>query len=363
MGKGPLSQYANSDVFFDNDNALALGLFGGIALRLGSSLRAVLEYDGRDGNVGLQYDHRYVGFKLAFTHVEQLRSSAEIKPRVALGLVIRSAAPTAEKRGHISGRILDAYSGDPVPASISVPDARSLVDSDGNYTFALPPGTYRLQVTSEGYFTKQFKVTVRPEQDTELNVPLLNIARSESLSLHLGEAERLAEEGDIRSARDEYAAVLKIYPEHQLSSARVRELDEQMAQIMSLHRSRALEYQESGRFEQALSEWTELLRLKPGDPEALGAVEDLRARAKRQAEQRPQAPVKTERKTAPPRKPKETPKLTTEEVEILYDQALVHYFNEEYEKALELFKRILKDYPDHQKAKKYLDRTQRILGL
>jgi hypothetical protein len=365
VGKGPLSQYTNSDIFFDSDNTLAVGLFGGIAVNLAPSVSAMLEYDGRDANIGLQYDHGHVSLKLAFTHVEQLRSSGEIGPRVALGLALNSTTLTGQRKGHIAGRVFDAYSGDPVSATITIPGVREDgLETDGAYRIAVRPGSYRLQVASEGYFAKQFKVAVRPDDRTELSVPLLHIVRSESLSLHLDTADRLLEEGKIRSARDEYAAVLRIYPDHETAHTRLREIEEQVDQLLSLHRSRALQYQEAGMLQESLSEWSEFLKLKPEDMEATDAIENLRVTIQqKQIEKKSPTPKKKSPAPPPERRAEEPPKLTTEEVEILYDQALIHYFNEEYEEALDLLKRILKDYPNHQKAKKYLDRTARILGL
>jgi len=362
VGRGPLSKYTNSDVFFDTTHSAVFGIFGGLALELTPNLSAIIEYDGRDGNVGLRYDLQHFTFNAAFTHLEQLRSEGTIASRIALGVALKSTILAPEKKGFIAGRVFDTYSKTAIGATIVLSGTElDPMFVKGDYRIELTPGIYRLHVTSEDYLGKKFKVTVRSDDEVKLDIPMLHLAKNDSLTLHLRMGEALMNEGNLRLARDEFTRVLEIYPEHTIARRYQLELDEKIAQLIVEHRRLAVDYHYEDLLEEAISEWEKVLELNPFDQEATDSIEMLR----RESAEKQVTPTKIETKpeVTPKRKQPERPKLSREEVEDMYDKALVHYFNEEYERALEMFQKILEADPGHSKAKKYLERTKRILGL
>ncbi len=362
VGYGPLSKYTNSDVFFDSNHSLSFGVFGGVALKFTPNLSAIVEYDGRDGNLGLRYELRHLVFNLAFTHLEQLRSHGAIHPRVALGVAIKSTIFTPPKKGFIAGRVFDTYSKEPVDASIIISDTElEPILVRGDYDIALSPGIYSLTIISEGYIAKKFKVTVRPEGQVRLDIPMLNLAKNDSLKLHLKMGEAFINEGKIRLARNEFARVLEIYPDHPMARRQLSELDETIAELIVNHKKIAINYSQEGWLEEAIFEWKEVLSLDPNDGAAADSIAELQRRLGQKEDI--ESSIKLMQKTTPERKQPARPKLSSEEIDAMYNKALVHYFSEEYEDALQIFQEILQADPSHTKAEKYLERTKRILGL
>ena len=80
---------------------------------------------------------------------------------LALTLPIRAAAQAGVT---VSGRLLDALTGAPVPAATVQIDElkrQTTTTPDGGFTFdAVPPGTYHLSVRSAGYSSRRTEVTV-----------------------------------------------------------------------------------------------------------------------------------------------------------------------------------------------------------
>jgi carboxypeptidase family protein len=80
----------------------------------------------------------------------------------------------------IAGMVQDAQ-GRPIGAArvyfvegpVDVPDIAALTDDDGRFTLSAPaPGTYQIQVASEGFTSTTAMVDVRGEQWVDLNVRL-----------------------------------------------------------------------------------------------------------------------------------------------------------------------------------------------
>lgn len=60
-----------------------------------------------------------------------------------------------------------------VEAPVAVPDIAALTDDHGRFTLSVPvPGTYRVEVASEGFTSTTAIVDVRGEQRVDLNVRL-----------------------------------------------------------------------------------------------------------------------------------------------------------------------------------------------
>ena len=73
VGYGPRSFVPNTDALFDeNHENWALGLFMGVRLRVSSPVSFILEADGRDANLGLEYKNRMLRGTLYLMKAEQL---------------------------------------------------------------------------------------------------------------------------------------------------------------------------------------------------------------------------------------------------------------------------------------------------
>ncbi len=364
VGRGPTSKYTNSDIFFDTTHSVVFGVFAGVALKFTPNFSAIMEYDGRDGNLGLRYELNTFACNLALTHLEQLGSNGNIKPRIAFGIALKSTILKPAKKGFITGKVFDAYSKEPIDASIVFSDTKlEALLFQGDYRIALVPGAYRLMVTSEGYIGKRFRVNVRPDDEVILDIPLLNITNNDSLKLHLRMGESFMNEGKVRLARNEFTRALEIYPEHSAAKKHLNELDEKITEFIANHKKSAIDHVHEGWIEEAILEWKEVLKLDPNDQDAIDSIKALQTELEEMKKPSPQVETEEKPKVPVEKKQPEPPRLSAEEIETMYDQALLHYFNEEYERALKMFRRILQADPSHTKAKKYLERTKRILGL
>ncbi|MEM1269217.1 MAG: TonB-dependent receptor [Bacteroidota bacterium] len=82
---------------------------------------------------------------------------------LALGLLTGPAAATAQTTGTVSGTVLDAESGDPLPgANVSITALRlgTTTDLDGRYRLTVPAGVHTLQVSFVGYGSERQQINV-----------------------------------------------------------------------------------------------------------------------------------------------------------------------------------------------------------
>ena len=87
VGYGPSSFFPNTDVIFDEEHEnWALGLFGGLKINLNSPLNIILEADGRDGNLALEYKNALFKGNLYFTKLEHLLGEESSASSVRIGL-------------------------------------------------------------------------------------------------------------------------------------------------------------------------------------------------------------------------------------------------------------------------------------
>lgn len=94
----------------------------------------------------------------------------------ALAAPAVAQAPVTPALGRLVGRVVEAETGAPLPASrveLVQPHRTEFTHEDGVFTFtAVPAGTYTLAVGRVGYTTTTREVTVRAGQTTELQVDL-----------------------------------------------------------------------------------------------------------------------------------------------------------------------------------------------
>ena len=87
VGYGPRSFFPNTDVIFDEEHEnWAIGLFGGIKINLNSPFSIILEADGRDGNLALEYKNVLFKGNLYLTKLEHLFSEEDSPSSIRIGL-------------------------------------------------------------------------------------------------------------------------------------------------------------------------------------------------------------------------------------------------------------------------------------
>ncbi len=94
VGYGWRSHIFNTDLFILGEDYAnpekkaspwAFGVFFGGSIKLPGSLELMAEIDGRDGNAGLRYNHRYFSLTLAFAKCEHFWNKRPWSPRFTLG--------------------------------------------------------------------------------------------------------------------------------------------------------------------------------------------------------------------------------------------------------------------------------------
>jgi outer membrane receptor protein involved in Fe transport len=92
--------------------------------------------------------------------------------------------------GKISGLVLNVTSGDPlIKAGVEVigQGIRTETGTDGDYTITLPPGTYSVKVSREGFVERTVeKVGVKAGETTELNAVLQPVGAGEQVTVTAG---------------------------------------------------------------------------------------------------------------------------------------------------------------------------------
>ncbi len=99
-----------------------------------------------------------------------------------LAAVLALAAPAAGQQGTITGRVVDAATGQPLSsAQVQVvgrgESTGTLTDAQGSFTLRLAPGSYSLVVVNLGYQTERIDgVEVRPGETQRLNIEMQSTA-------------------------------------------------------------------------------------------------------------------------------------------------------------------------------------------
>jgi outer membrane protein OmpA-like peptidoglycan-associated protein len=100
VGYGPFSKYANTDLFSSEKHEVwAFGLFGGVKFIFSKNLAFITEADGRDFNIGLEYQNERIKGTLAFGKLEVLSDSEnDFSPRIGLDFSCRIMG--VQKKAH-----------------------------------------------------------------------------------------------------------------------------------------------------------------------------------------------------------------------------------------------------------------------
>ena len=91
VGYGPFSEYVNTDLLSGEKHEVwAFGLFGGVKFMFLKNLAFITEADGRDFNIGLEYQHKLIKGTLVLSKLEVAGDSEnDFSPRIGLDLSYR----------------------------------------------------------------------------------------------------------------------------------------------------------------------------------------------------------------------------------------------------------------------------------
>jgi len=183
VGYGSRSKYFNTDIYSDTEHNDAIGLFWGTAFDFFQGFGPMLDFDGRDFNIGLQYCSPYFRVCLAAVKLEhRLGGLQSLYPRFAIGgsvttqAVVEERAPKAT--GNLSGKVWDKTTAKPLKAVISFPGSElgSIITSvkKGRFNITLPSGIYVVRASATGYYWKQKKVRIVSGKTTICNFAMKN---------------------------------------------------------------------------------------------------------------------------------------------------------------------------------------------
>jgi outer membrane protein OmpA-like peptidoglycan-associated protein len=172
IGYGPRSHLVNTDIFFDNNHEnFAVGIFSGIKLILPNNLAFILEEDGRDANIGIEYENKLFKGTLALNKLELFGTDSQygLSPRISLNLSYKVTNFQKElkedKTSSISIRLQDKELGDLVKGKVVIinqtGDTLAISGNNKIHDIALKPGIYMANATSLGYEDASVKISVK----------------------------------------------------------------------------------------------------------------------------------------------------------------------------------------------------------
>jgi outer membrane protein OmpA-like peptidoglycan-associated protein len=198
IGYGPRSHIVNTDLFFDdNHENIAMGLFTGIRLILPNNMAFILEEDGRDANIGIEYENKLLKGTLALNKLELFGTNSEygLSPRISLNLSykigdfredLKEVKNSKQKNmTSLTIRLTDKDLGNLVKGKVVIVDQKgdTIVISGNNKThiISLPPGIYMANAAALGYVDAGVKVTV--EEGVEDNTVYIEMNQKDILEV------------------------------------------------------------------------------------------------------------------------------------------------------------------------------------
>ncbi len=375
VGYGPNSHWFNMDNFFREDyrdtsdpiNNMAFGLFMGAKWELFPGFSLMMEFDGRDGNAGVRYEHKYFDVSLAGTHLDQIGHHDDpsvpdtLNPRIALGFSANTSwLYELPKEGVIAGRVVDEKTKTPLVATVSFPGTNipsTQTTQRGVFSAKLPAGTYAVQGNKDGYYWKQSRVsilagtTVRCDFALARKPPPEELQRAERIKEHLDKGLAYFLDDKYREAAAELEKVLALDRHNEEAKKLLDKVHEMTGEQVGDHRAKALSYASRGQLREAINEWETILAIDPMNREAMNQIVNL--------EERLRAPKKKPSPKAPPTK-KEPPKKKVDPAEVnrLFRDGVSLFLAEKYEEAIKIFNKVLNLDPKHADAAKYRSRAR-----
>lgn len=190
VGYGPTSKYGNIDVFFDeNHENMAFGLFGGMRIIFTTGLAFLAEGDGRDINIGIEYQNELIKGALALEKVEVLNNAENgLSPRIGFNLSYKIMDFQEKERKESKEfpaviELIDEESRKPVKGYAVVTNTKrdtiEVSEFKDVHSFRLEPGIYNVFISAVGYKEREIAMAVKGEISKNLyTVELTQIEES-----------------------------------------------------------------------------------------------------------------------------------------------------------------------------------------
>lgn len=358
IGYGPRSHLFNLDVFFDEKHELfTVGLFGGLKYTIPHGPSIVIETDGRDANLGIQYEYGLFKGTLGFIKLEQLASEegSNLTPRINASFSFKTYSFEAPKPGMVNINLLDMNSDKPIAGKLIYGDGKPItvyISSTGKKTLTLDPGTYLFTLSSPDYKMKQAKIPIGPGQVLNFTVKLQKKLTPDMLS-SLELTQKASEDyknKKYKEARSKLNAALQLYPENE-KAREVLQLVEKTIQEEVRSLKEQARSQEAVNLRKAIALWQEVLYWEPSST-VEAHIQELRSRLASLTKPKPK------KKPAPAKK---KPTLSAAQIENFYKAGIKEYVQGNYREAANYFQKILDANPNHEGAKRYLKKAKEKL--
>jgi outer membrane protein OmpA-like peptidoglycan-associated protein len=184
-GYGPRSHLVNTDLFFDDKHEnIAMGLFTGIRLILPNNLGFIIEEDGRDANVGIEYENKLFKGTLALNKLELFGINSEygLSPRISLNLSYKITdfkkvkSSKQDNMASITIRLTDKELGNLIKGKVVIinqeGDTIAISGNNNIHDITLKPGIYMASATALGYEDAGVKISVKGRGDKTVYIEM-----------------------------------------------------------------------------------------------------------------------------------------------------------------------------------------------
>ena len=180
-GYGPIYKYLNTDMIAKGDHEVwAFGVFGGMKIIITNSLAFITEGDGRDINIGLEYQNKRIKGTLALNKLEVFNDSdQDFSPRVGLNLCYKitdlKEKARKEKKSHpVVIKLINKETRTPVEGNTltinTKGDTVKISKDNSIHSFSLDPGIYTTSVSATGYKDEEISMMVNEETIEKLYI-------------------------------------------------------------------------------------------------------------------------------------------------------------------------------------------------
>lgn len=371
VGYGPRSHIFNTDLFVmgedytDSTKSIsgwAFGIFFGGSIRFPFGLELIAEIDGRDGNAGIKYHHKYFTTTFAITKAEHFWSPKPFSPRFTIGLETNNRFMLeGPKVGAIECIVRDHTSKQLLPNSIvDIKEINKRYKAKGGtFMVSLPVGNYTLTVIKPNYVDYIAKILVKPGVKSKL---IFNLKKTEealryevalrqkqtNIKKYFDQGKVYYTQGKLNEAKSSFNMVLSLNPDHQQAKEYLVIIEPRRAELISVYTSEARSRTRAKDLAKAIEYWQKVFDLDPNNTDAKAGIASL---------QKQIAAAKKPTKPKKPAKPKE-PVITKAQIQALYKNGVSNFTAEKYSEALKIFKQIIAYDPNHKGAKDYKKRTE-----
>ena len=370
VGYGQRSHIFNTDLFILGEDyadptvdasAWAFGVFFGGAIKAGP-MEFIAEIDGRDGNAGIKYHHRYFTGTLALAKCEHFFNKRPWSPRFTMGIEAANRSMVEGPRvGSIECVIRDNTTKELLPdAIVDIKETNKRYKAKGGtFSLSLPVGNYTITIIKPNYTDYMAKIKVKQNTKSKLLFNLKMTEQAMAKQKALVEKEKnirtsfergkmYYSEGNLNEAKKAFNMVLSLDPSHAGAQEYMAKLENRRAELIRVYTAEARSRTQGKDYTKAMEYWKKVLALDPTNAAAITGIPDLQKKMTK-----PKKPSKPKQ----PTKPKE-PVATKAQIDALYKKGVSQFTAEKYDAALKTFKQVLALSPNHAGAKGYKKRTE-----